>query len=206
MEQLTVPEIAVVMRRSPASVKSLLQRAREMLGYGIEKTAQEAGLSKNSVLRAEHEENIRPVTARRIAAALGVNVADLLEGGWQQAFENSRRFRATAKERLTERLSLWEAAKDEGAGDEERRELLDEVGLVLDEATEALRKLQENLSEGLNHMAEVGPNPYWEEVRKIDKLYRELLALVGEAGLSIRPRKSSDVARLRQHELEALTA
>jgi RNA polymerase sigma-70 factor (ECF subfamily) len=37
MEQLTVPEIAVVMGRSPASVKSLLQRARETLrrrGHG----------------------------------------------------------------------------------------------------------------------------------------------------------------------------
>ncbi len=37
MEQLTVPEIAVVMGRSPASVKSLLQRGRETLrrrGHG----------------------------------------------------------------------------------------------------------------------------------------------------------------------------
>jgi DNA-binding XRE family transcriptional regulator len=55
-----------------------LIRAREMLGYGIETTAQEAGVSKNSVLRAEHEEDIRPVTARKIAAALDVRVADLL--------------------------------------------------------------------------------------------------------------------------------
>jgi transcriptional regulator with XRE-family HTH domain len=55
-----------------------LQRAREMLGYGLEKTAQEAGISKNSVLRAEHEEDIRPVTARKIAAALQVSVADLI--------------------------------------------------------------------------------------------------------------------------------
>ena len=49
-----------------------------MLGYGLEKTAQEAGISKNSVLRAEHEEDIRPVTARKIAAALDVPVADLI--------------------------------------------------------------------------------------------------------------------------------
>lgn len=53
-------------------------RARERLGYGIEKTAEEAGVSKNSVLRAEHGEDIRPVTARKIAAALGVRVADLI--------------------------------------------------------------------------------------------------------------------------------
>jgi DNA-binding XRE family transcriptional regulator len=55
-----------------------LQRARELLGYGLEKTAEEAGISKNSVLRAEHEEDIRPVTARKIAAALDVPVADLI--------------------------------------------------------------------------------------------------------------------------------
>lgn len=53
-------------------------RARELQGYGLEKTAEEAGVSKNSVLRAEHEEDIRPVTARKIAAALGMRVADLV--------------------------------------------------------------------------------------------------------------------------------
>jgi transcriptional regulator with XRE-family HTH domain len=60
--------------------KERLQRAREMLGYGLEKTAQEAGVSKNSVLRAEHEEDIRPGTARKIAEALRVPVADLIGG------------------------------------------------------------------------------------------------------------------------------
>ncbi len=58
--------------------RTKLLRARELIGYGIETTAQEAGVSKNSVLRAEHEEDIRPVTARKIAQALGVQVADLL--------------------------------------------------------------------------------------------------------------------------------
>jgi DNA-binding XRE family transcriptional regulator len=55
-------------------------QAREMLGYGIEKTAEEAGVSKNSVLRAEHEQEIRPITARKIAAALRVPVAHLSGG------------------------------------------------------------------------------------------------------------------------------
>jgi DNA-binding XRE family transcriptional regulator len=58
--------------------KHQLRRARERLGYGVEMTAQEAGVSKNSVLRAEHEEDIRPTTARKIANALRVDVADLL--------------------------------------------------------------------------------------------------------------------------------
>jgi transcriptional regulator with XRE-family HTH domain len=55
-----------------------LQRARELLGYSIETTAEAAGVSKNSVLRAEHEDDIRPVTARKIAGALGVRVAELI--------------------------------------------------------------------------------------------------------------------------------
>jgi DNA-binding XRE family transcriptional regulator len=58
-----------------------LLRARELSGYGLQKTAEEAGVSKNSVLRAEHGREIRPVTARKIAGALGVEVADLLEAG-----------------------------------------------------------------------------------------------------------------------------
>jgi transcriptional regulator with XRE-family HTH domain len=55
-----------------------VRRARQLLGYGQETTAEEAGVAKNSVLRAERGEEIRPVTARKIAAALGVRVADLL--------------------------------------------------------------------------------------------------------------------------------
>jgi transcriptional regulator with XRE-family HTH domain len=54
-----------------------LIRARERLGYSVETVAQEAGIAKNSVLRAEHGEHIRPLTARKIAAALGIEVADL---------------------------------------------------------------------------------------------------------------------------------
>jgi len=64
-----------------------LLRAREVLGYGLEKTAEEAGVSKNSVLRAEHGAEIRPVTARKIAAALGVEVADLLGAGHRKTLE-----------------------------------------------------------------------------------------------------------------------
>ena len=69
--------------------RTKLQRAREMLGYGIETTAEKAGVSKNSVLRAEHEEDIRPVTARKIAEALKVEVRDLLPLGQPPPLEVS---------------------------------------------------------------------------------------------------------------------
>jgi transcriptional regulator with XRE-family HTH domain len=55
-----------------------VRQARERLGYSMETLAEAAGVAKNSILRAEHEEDIRPVTARKIANALEVRVADLL--------------------------------------------------------------------------------------------------------------------------------
>jgi transcriptional regulator with XRE-family HTH domain len=169
--------------------------------------AAKSGVARNTISRIERGV-VEPqaATLHKLAEALGVSVADLFGGSWRDAFENSQRFRAAAKARLEERLSLWKAARDEGASDGLRRRLLDEVGFVLDEATEALRKLQENLSDGLNHMSEPGPNPYWEEVRKIDTLYRELLSMAADAGLSVRSKTPSNTARLPHHELEALTA
>jgi hypothetical protein len=40
----------------------------------------------------------------------------------------------------------------------------------------------------------------------VDTLYRDLLAMVEGAGLSVRSKTPSDTARARQHELEALRA
>jgi hypothetical protein len=64
------------------------------------------------------------------------------------------------------------------------------------------------VGEGLNYMAEPSPggtlNPYWEEVREADGLYRELLQMVEDAGLSVRPTKTSNAARMHQHKLVAL--
>ena len=83
-----------------------LMRSREMLGYGLEKTAEVAGVSKNSVLRAEHGEDIRPGTARKIARALEVEVRDLLPLGQVSLpdFEDGQRatvYRFTGKQRVT---------------------------------------------------------------------------------------------------------
>jgi transcriptional regulator with XRE-family HTH domain len=57
-----------------------VRRALERLGYSAELGAAEAGVAKNSVLRAARGEDIRPSTARKIAAGLGVEVEELLEG------------------------------------------------------------------------------------------------------------------------------
>jgi len=55
------------------------RRARDRLGYSLVMVAEEAGVAEGTALRAEHEKEIRPSSARKIAAALGVGVADLIE-------------------------------------------------------------------------------------------------------------------------------
>ncbi len=57
--------------------KAEVVEARERLGLSIELLAKRAAVSKNSVSRAEHGLDIRPITARRIAHGLGLEVSDL---------------------------------------------------------------------------------------------------------------------------------
>ena len=185
-----------------------LRHTRELAGYSQQELADETGVSQHTISQIElGQRKPQGRTLRKLAKALGVEVADLF-GGWQEAFDNSRLVRADAKENLRERLESWEAAREEGAGEEIRRELLDEVGRILDETNEAVGKLLENVSDGLDGMADPSPegtpNAYWEEVRKIDTLYRELVAMVRDAGLSVRSKTPRDAVRTRHHELEAL--
>jgi transcriptional regulator with XRE-family HTH domain len=198
-----------------AKVSDRVRRLRKEHGLTQEEVARRAGLTLNSYgdIERGHVRDPHLSSLEAIARALGVpiqalvNESDLFGGGWREAFDNSLRVRADAKERLRERLESWKAARDEGAGDERRRELINEVGHILDEANEAIGRLIENVRDGLDGMAdpspEETPNAYWEEVRKIDTLYRELVAMVQDAGLSVRPKTSQVAVRARHHELEA---
>jgi transcriptional regulator with XRE-family HTH domain len=186
-----------------------LRHIRVTRGLNQVDLAKASGVAQNTISEIElGKREARPGTLKKLADALGVEISDLFGEGWREAFDNSLRVRADAKERLQGRLELWEAARDEGASDERRRELLDEVGQSLDEANEAVGKLLENVNDGLDSMADPSPegtpNAYWEEVRKIDTLYRELVAMVRGAGLSVRSKTPRDTARTRHHELEAL--
>lgn len=55
-----------------------IKRARDRLGWSMEEVAKNAGINAATVLRAEHGEEIRPVTARKLAAGLRVEIVDLL--------------------------------------------------------------------------------------------------------------------------------
>ncbi len=53
-------------------------RFRERAGYSQALLAKEHGMSKNTIIRAENYREITPSTARKLAAVLGVKVADLV--------------------------------------------------------------------------------------------------------------------------------
>ncbi len=55
-----------------------VRRSRERLGYTLHLMAAEAGMAPHTIIRAEKGRNITPTSARRIAAVLGVTVADLV--------------------------------------------------------------------------------------------------------------------------------
>ncbi len=164
--------------------------------------AEQAGVGRDTLSDLERGRR-HPVmpTLAKIAQGYGVPVEDLLEepalagAAWLQAFDESLRFRSQAKMRLREQLSLWEAAKHEGASYEERRKFLDATGRILDEASSVSRELIQNLlgvGGGLAGTAEPGPNTYWTECQIADTLYRELFGMVGDAGLLVhaRPEKT----------------
>jgi transcriptional regulator with XRE-family HTH domain len=189
-----------------------LLRARELLGYGIEKVAEEAGISKNSVLRAEHEEDIRPVTARKIAAALGVSVADLIgesetlkaqpllpkfpeerRADRRVAVEDARLSRERDRVRMVELLTAWHASKERRENDAARRGYLDGIVKLLNEAYQAETALLHNFLQGMSQEARRAideaegwvPNSDWEEVREADRFYFELINMVRKAGFRV---------------------
>jgi transcriptional regulator with XRE-family HTH domain len=180
------------------SLAERLRVLRAQRGMTLVEAAEQAGVGRDTLSDLERGRR-HPVmpTLAKIAQGYGVPVEDLLEepalagAAWLQAFDESLRFRSQAEMRLGEQLSLWEAAKHEGASYEERRKFLDATGRILDEASSVSRELIQNLlgvGGGLAGTAEPGPNTYWTECQKADTLYRELFGMVGDAGLLVRPR------------------
>src|SRR5215217_3845043 len=51
---------------------------RDRLGWTLDTLAEKAEVAKGTVLRAEHGEDVRPSSGRRIARALGVEIPDLI--------------------------------------------------------------------------------------------------------------------------------
>ena len=58
-----------------------VRRARDRLGYTLKMVGTESGVAKNTAMRAEHGREIRHDSARKIAAGLRLEVADLMPNG-----------------------------------------------------------------------------------------------------------------------------
>ena len=112
------------MRLDPEKVR----RARESLGYSIEATGEKGDLSPNSVLRAEHGEEIRPSTARRLAKALNTEVVALYP-------------KAEAPSSPTPAEAVREERRTAGAGGDELSAGPSRRQVAIEEAQEAIEAL-----------------------------------------------------------------
>jgi transcriptional regulator with XRE-family HTH domain len=176
-----------------------VHRARELLGYGLDKTAEEAGVSKNSVLRAERGEEIRHSTARKIAAALGVRVADLLTeessdplaqalASQDRLFDGARErdaFVERVKEYIDTRVAHYEKRLSEAeqggvlAGYEGARLLFDDA---IEEFVTLPELINGELAERWMQDPEVPEDVKVELGRTIGAVIRPLLEIVGRIG------------------------
>lgn len=68
-----------------AVVGARLQRARAAQGMSVRDLAEAAGLSKNSVVRLEKGEEVRPITILKVCTALGLHVERLAEPDMAEA-------------------------------------------------------------------------------------------------------------------------
>jgi len=118
---------------------------------------------------------------------------------WDASVRNARQLREHGRTRMGELLWAWRTSKARGEPKDARRDYLDEMGNLLQEAYDAETALFINLEAGLaageREAAEriaagetAVPNPGFEEYREASHFYGALRQMVeGEKGLSIPP-------------------
>lgn len=182
---------------------------RDRLGWTLDTLAEKAEVAKGTVLRAEHGEDVRPSSGRRIAGALGVEISDLIpdrpgaivpkvesrsspepslpnglederRAEWDAAVRNAHQLREGGQARMEALLATWRRTRN--------RETLREMGLLLDEALGARIALQSASGHGTHRSVSLGAIPIakWEEISEADRLYGLLIDTVLAAGLSVR--------------------
>lgn len=182
---------------------------RDRLGWTLDTLAEEAEVAEGTALRAEHGEDIRPSSGRRIARAFGVDISELVpekpgvvrpkvtappspppKAGearrveWDAAVRNARELKERGHTRMEALLSSWRSRRG--------RQALHEMGLLLQEAYDARSALLDNASTlRLDRI----PIPEWEEIGEADRFYLALVDMVLGADLSIRHEREA-------HEVE----
>jgi transcriptional regulator with XRE-family HTH domain len=187
-----------------------LKRLRRGKGLSQAKLAALADIDPSTVNQIERgAREASPATLRKLAQALDVSIAELLEDAvpkvpappslfngereeerraeWGAAVRSARQLRARGRPRMEAMLSAWRDRRDRAA--------LREMGLLLNEADAARNALWEKVGAGLAmrdprlENAPPGtqiPNPGWEEYIEADRFYGALIDMVFGAGLSIR--------------------
>jgi transcriptional regulator with XRE-family HTH domain len=150
-----------------------LREWREARALTQVELAELADLSSRSVAGYEAGAGARPPTVRRLAEALGVEVADLrgvperpplgpappsqeltLNGeleeqrrtAWESAVENARGLRESGQTRMTELLSLWRASRERQEDADARLEYRNEMADLLTQARKAGTDLFRNFT------------------------------------------------------------
>src|SRR5215212_10430453 len=150
-----------------------LREWREARALTQVELAERAGVSSRSVAGYEAGTGARPPTVRRLAEALGVEVAELrgvperpplgpaptsqqlalnreLEeerhAAWEAAVENARGLRESGQARMTELLSLWRASMERQEHEDARLEYRKEMADLLSQAYGAKTDLFRNLT------------------------------------------------------------
>ena len=194
-------------------VGAKIRRLREGRGWTGAQLAVYAGMAPSAVSQIETgKRSPNTGSLAKIARALEVELADLFpkapsgsslepslfNGGreeerptarWSAAVDGAQRLRETGSTRIRKALSEWSASKQRGEPYAARREYLEEMGNLLQEAYDADGALgwayiEAALTQGGSE-AEV-PSYLREESRTMGHFYGELLGLVKSAGLSVR--------------------
>lgn len=152
-------------------------------GYGVEISDLLGPMVEEPVPLAE-----APVTGRPAPAHTGAAVEEERRAAWEDAVDEAQRLRETGWAQMWKTLSEWRGCKQRGEPYATRRQYLDEMGKILQEAYDADDALgwayiEAAFTQGGSETS--FPSYLQEESRKTSHFYGELLGLVKSARLSV---------------------
>ncbi len=200
-----------------------LRMARADAGLTISELAKRAGVSRDTISDAERgHHSLQAATLNKLARALNKTPSALLaeeerlapkaesslspepslddvldderRTAWEAAVVEGQRLRETGRGRMRKALSEWSASKQRGEPDATRREYLDEMEDLLQEAYGAYTAVEDALSKAIEAAFTQGGRkaivPSYlrylqQETRAANNCYVELFVLVSSVGLRV---------------------
>jgi transcriptional regulator with XRE-family HTH domain len=176
------------------TVGQVIRQMREERGWSQAKLGVLSGTGPSGISQIETgRRNPSAATLERIAKALKVEVRELFplaqaplldfeeepRTAWEAAVVNASALREGAQGRMGELISAWSESKERGEDPNERRNYLDAMRVLLQQAYDAETALVKASSGA--RLAD-----QWPEIQTADRFYVELWRRVQDAGLSIR--------------------